>query len=416
MGKFITEIESEAAWKEFREYKSCHGHMSNRDMAVLDEFISEKGYLRVTESIKKALTGTGTGLSLPQKKVLNKSGTRKKRTVYCFEQDETWVLRLILFLLYRYNSAISPACYSFRVDYTAKKAISAIRRIPALDSRYVLKLDIHDYFNSIPPEKLAGVLRGVISDDEELLTFLIRVISSGRARQGEETVSEPMGAMAGVPLSAFFADIYLSDMDEAFLSRGIPYFRYSDDIIVFTETEEERNEAKNLITAFLTEKGLELNPEKTALSDPGAPWEFLGFRYQNGDIDLSDVTVQKIKAKIRRKAKALYRWRCRKNADFRHTAGVMIRVFNRKFYDFDGLNEFTWSRWFFPCITVPDGLYEIDAYMVEYLRYLNSGRHYKGNYRITYDELKELGYHSLVHEYYKGKENDTPEQTGGTIR
>ena len=31
-----------------------------------------------------------------------------------------------------------------------------------------------------------------------------------------------------------------------------------------------------------------------------------------------------------------------------------------------------------------DGLHEIDEYMVQYLRYLYSGRHYKGNYAITY--------------------------------
>lgn len=401
MRSFTEEIESESVWNDFREYKSHHGHMSNRDMAVLDSFINEKGYLPVTKKIKDALSGTGTGLSIPEKKVLNKSGTRKKRTVYCFSEDETWVLKLVAFMLYRYDSRISTACYSFRVDYTSKKAINAIRRIRDLDSKYVLKTDIHNYFNSIPPEKLSAVLSEVIDDDEELLLFLKRVISEGKARQGEEIVSEQMGAMAGVPLSAFFADIYLSDMDEAFLSRGILYFRYSDDIILFTDSEDERNEAMDFIKAFLSEKGLELNPDKTALYEPGMPWEFLGFKYADGETDLSDVTVKKIKDKIRRKARALYRWRCRKNIDFEHTARVMTRVFNRKFYDFDGDNEFTWSRWFFPCITVTDGLHEIDEYMLMYLRYLYSGRHSKGNYKITYDRLKALGYHSLVHEYYK---------------
>lgn len=401
MGRFISEIESESAWNNFREYKSHHGHMSNRDMAVLDDFISSKEYLPVTASIKRALCGSGTGLGLPEKKVINKSGTRKKRTVYSFGSGETWVLKLIAFMLYRYDDKISPACYSFRVDYTAKKALDGIRHIRKLDRKYVLKLDIHNYFNSIPPEKLAAVLREVICDDEELLAFLIRVISEGKAVQGRETVSEQMGAMAGVPLSAFFADIYLTDLDNEFIEKGIPYFRYSDDIIVFADTEEERRHAFERITKTLADKGLEINPDKTSFHDPGTPWEFLGFRYYKGNIDLSGVTVKKIKDKIRRKARALYRWRCRKNADFQHTAAVMTRVFNRKFYDFDGDNEFTWSRWFFPCLTVTDGLHEIDEYMVEYLRYLNSGRHYKGNYRITYEELKALGYHSLVHEYYR---------------
>ena len=39
--------------------------------------------------------------------------------------------------------------------------------------------------------------------------------------------------------------------------------------------------------------------------------------------------------------------------------------------------------------------------MQEYLRYLYSGRHYKGNYKITYEMLKKIGYRNLVNEYYK---------------
>ena len=62
--------------------------------------------------------------------------------------------------------------------------------------------------------------------------------------------------------------------------------------------------------------------------------------------------------------------------------------------------DFTWSRWFFPNLTVDTGLRELDAYLQQYIRYAVTGRHYKGNYRITYQQLKEWGYRSLVHEYY----------------
>ena len=67
------------------------------------------------------------------------------------------------------------------------------------------------------------------------------------------------------------------------------------------------------------------------------------------------------------------------------------------------MDEFTWCRWFFPNITTDVSLKEIDEYMQQYIRYIITGRHYKGNYRITYKQLKEWGYRSLVHEYYKYK-------------
>ena len=79
----------------------------------------------------------------------------------------------------------------------------------------------------------------------------------------------------------------------------------------------------------------------------------------------------------------------------------MIKIFNKKFFDEEGENSFTWSRWFFPVLSSSDGLAELDRYLVMYLRYLSSGRHYKGNYSVKYETLKSLGLQSLVNEYYK---------------
>ena len=67
-----------------------------------------------------------------------------------------------------------------------------------------------------------------------------------------------------------------------------------------------------------------------------------------------------------------------------------------RFFDMGILNEIiekeTW---------ISEGFRIIDDYMQEYLRYLYSGRHYKGNYKITYEMLKKIGYRNLVNEYYK---------------
>jgi hypothetical protein len=118
--------------------------------------------------------------------------------------------------------------------------------------------------------------------------------------------------------------------------------------------------------------------------------------------------MMKMKGRISRKARALYRWRLRKGADYDRTARAMIRKFNRKFYDIDEESEFTWSRWFFPVLTSAEGLKELDAYLIEYIRYLYSGRHYKGNYAVSYEHIRELGFRSLVHEYYEYRKTGAP--------
>ena len=155
---------------------------------------------------------------------------------------------------------------------------------------------------------------------------------------------------------------------------------------------------------------LKINHEKEYITKPGEVWEFLGFSYCNGEIELSTNSIRKMKQKIKRKSEALRRWQRKKGLPVEKAAIGFINTINNKLngrnnsnvksYDF---SEFTWSLWFFPNITTTKGLKIIDDYMQEYIRYTITGRHYKGNYRIKYETLKKLGYRNLVNEYYKSK-------------
>lgn len=397
----LEELNEDAVWDSFLQYKLEKNHLSAREQEKWAVFIGERKYRRITEH----LTEPEFTFDYPVKICVNKSGTRKKRTVYSFGETESMVLKCMAFLLYRYDDKISAGCYSFRKNTSAKDAISSILKIPHLKQKFSFKADISNYFNSIPTKQLLAVLGEVITDDGELLSFLTGLLSAGKAYDNGVLVEEDRGAMAGIPIAPFLANIYLLSLDKAFAERGIPYFRYSDDILFFADTQEELTECRDLLQTHIQKKGLKLNPEKITVTLPGEPWEFLGFCYKEGRIDLSQVTKNKLKAKIRRKAHSLYRWRIRKNVDFERTARAMIYTFNRKFYDDTDENRFTWSRWFFPVLSTDEGLKELDAYFVQYIRYLSSGRHYKGNYRVRYEQIKELGYRSLVNEYYKARED-----------
>ena len=167
------------------------------------------------------------------------------------------------------------------------------------------------------------------------------------------------------------------------------YFRYSDDILLFGDTAEELKVRQTLLYERLAKEGLTVNSAKEKIYLPGEKIEFLGFSYQAGTIDLSENTLRKTKAKIRRKAEALRRWQRKKNLSREKAAIGFIRAMNRKFYGSDAEDEFTWKRWFFPYLTTDAGLKEIDAYMQQYIRYTVTGRHYKGNYRIRYETMKD---------------------------
>lgn len=393
----LEELQNDASWDAFLKYKTERDHFSIKERKAWEQFIEEKAY----QGIVARLRENDFTFDYPTKILVNKSGTGKKRIVYSFREEETAVLKVMAYLLYRYDDRISPHCYSFRREATAKTAIQQILRIKKLEHKYTLKVDISNYFNSIPPERLVEILRKMLSDDEALVLCLERLLLAGKAYENGEMITEERGAMAGIPIAPFFANVYLHSMDEEFDRRGVAYYRYSDDILLFADSEAQLEEYEALLYRLIDEKGLRINPDKVRKTAPGEGWEFLGFAYRDGKVDLSEVTKHKMKAKIRRKANKLYRWRMKKDVSFEKTAKVMIRVFNRKFYDESDENRFSWSRWFFPLLTTDEGLKELDAYLIQYIRYLYSGRHYKGNYRVTYEQIKELGFRSLVNEFYK---------------
>ena len=397
----LEELKEKSTWEEFLRYKTERGLLSKREIRELTSFVEEDCFLHVAEAISSPYYS----FPAPRRISINRKGSGKKRTVYSFETDITNALKVIAFLLYRYDSYNSDRCYSFRRNVNAKTAIRDILSVPEKRRQYFFKTDIHDYFNSIPAEKLSAILGEVITDDDGVLRLLRSLILQGRCEENGQISECRCGAMAGVPVSSFFANIYLKELDERFERSGADYFRYSDDIIVFASSAAELERHRETLTAAVQEHGLELNPEKEQTGGPDDVWEYLGFRYNAGKVMLSSVSLSKIKAKIKRKAHALYRWRKRKKVDFDKTAAKMISIFNRKLYDDRNENGFTWSRWYFPVITDPSDLKEIDACLVENIRYLKSGRYYKGNYRVKYSDIKELGFRSLVNEYYRFQKN-----------
>ena len=209
--------------------------------------------------------------------------------------------------------------------------------------------------------------------------------------------------MAGVPVSGFLANLFLKDMDGWFEQNNVAYARYSDDVIVFADSLQQVEQYEKTIKNFLQQKGLEINSKKEVRTTPDQKWEFLGFGINGNQVDLSDVALQKIKDKMRRKAKALVRWKKRVGANDERAIRAFINHFNKKFFDNPKNHEITWCRWYFPTITTEKSLAIIDDYALSCIRYISTGRHTKANFNLRYETIKQLGFKSLVNSYFKFK-------------
>ena len=115
--------------------------------------------------------------------------------------------------------------------------------------------------------------------------------------------------------------------------------------------------------------------------------------------------MKKIKGKIRRSSRKIRRWMSNKNVTYDKAMKVMIRKYNKKFFQIDNKDGLTWALWYFPVINTSNSLKIIDKYMQQNIRYIYSGKYCKKNYNVRYNELKKFGYKTLVNEYYIFKNN-----------
>jgi len=374
----------------------------------LDEQIAQQADIgiimtspEVIERMKLFLDGS-IHMGIPARCQINKMGTDKKRTIYIFAPEDQLVLKAINYCLSRCDTGLLSCCLAFRPGFCVHGAFRKIVR-RYREQYSCMRLDITNYFNSIPTERLIDILTSRLSPYPTVLAALTGLLLDPRVIVNGCIQDDPnKGAMAGMPLAPLFANLYLSDFDRE-VSKLVPvYGRYSDDLIIFCPPEDVPFIYEK-IRQNLADRGLILNEGKTRIVPPGGKWEFLGLSYHMGDIDLSAATIQKMKGKISRSSRKLYRWKKSKDASTERAVRALIRKFQYKFYGSGKEDdELTWSRWYFPLITQTDGLQTIDQYFQLWARYLADGRHCKMNFRkVPYDLLQKYGYVPLVSAFHK---------------
>ena len=389
-------LTDERVWISFYEQRTDHGFMRDKDAQILFSFIRQKRYNQVVDRMLRY------GYSIPVKRKIAKEGSTKKRVVYTLPEEETMVMKLLTWLLIRkYDYSFSSNLYSFRPGTSIKSALHRIISHPGIRKYYSYKLDIRNYFNSIDVQILLPSLRELFGDDVCLYEFLKKGLSDLKVYYGGEVICEKKGVMAGMPTAAFFANVYLTELDKVFETiPDVIYSRYSDDIIIFAPDQQVLAAAKSILLEYLEMFHLEVNPDKVFETSPGEKWTFLGFSYQDGVIDVSDVSLRKLKSRMRRKSRALTRWKKAKGKEDWMAARAFIKYFNRKLYTNDDNHETNWSRWYFPLLTTDRSLKEIDAYMQDCIRYIVTESRTKSRFNFRYEHMKEMGYINLVNRYY----------------
>lgn len=179
-----------------------------------------------------------------------------------------------------------PCSYGYRPN---KGAVLAIKKVKSLcgnpHNRFLLRLDIDDYFNHINHDKLERRIRG-ISQDPELVRLIMLCVKMGAVTKNLSWKESEEGVHQGAVLSPCLANLYLHSFDAFVISQNKNYVRYADDFVIFCQTHEEAENLLKNTESFLKEKlGLDLNPP--VISEVKDGFEFLGIVLGKGPLQLS---------------------------------------------------------------------------------------------------------------------------------
>ena len=205
----------------------------------------------------------------------------KERHIYASSFDERVLHHALMNICHPFfERHLINDTYATRIG---KGTYAALERAHSMMPRYryVAKLDVRKYFDSIDHTVLKQHLRHIFKD-KLLLSAFDRIIDTyGSFRPG---VGVPIGNLT----SQYFANHYLSDYDHHIKEQlRVPvYIRYMDDMLLFGDNRTLLHEQVEMAKAYLSLKLLlELKPPQIVSTVQGV--SFLGYRLQGYRIGLN---------------------------------------------------------------------------------------------------------------------------------
>lgn len=211
---------------------------------------------------------------------------QKQRTIIVPTLEELIVQHCVVNamkpLLYKGMYEHSYASIPNRGSHKAKKLIEKWIRTDPKNTKYVLKMDIRHFFDSVPHDILKAKLAKKIHDDE-FLSLVFNII---------DTTED--GLPLGFYTSQWFSNWYLQELDHYIKEKlhAKYYVRYMDDMVVFGSNKRKLHQTRLGISEYLeTNLGLELKYNWQVFrfshivihngvpDERGRDLDFMGFRF-----------------------------------------------------------------------------------------------------------------------------------------
>ena len=291
-------VERENMWLALKQVERNKGAAGVDNMTVeqLRVYLREH-WLRIKEELL-----AGVYQPLPVLKVeIPKSGGQGMRMLGI----PTVVDRLIQQALHQvlsplFEASFSESSYGFRPNRSAQQAVLKAREYVRKGRRWVVDIDLEQFFDRVNHDVLMSRLARRIKD-KRVLRLIRRYLQAGMMSNGLTTARRE-GTPQGGPLSPLLSNILLDELDKELERRGHEFCRYADDCNIYLRSRSAGERVMKSLTSFLARRlRLKVNAEKSAVA---RPWErkFLGYsltwHYQSR-LKVAASSVQRLKEKLR---------------------------------------------------------------------------------------------------------------------
>jgi len=408
----MEDLLDDSKWDEFLDHLISEHEDLNESIQTTN-LIRSRGYRDICERMSR---GEYT-FSNPTRIEIPKPGKKETRKVYTLKNGkdirEHTIIRMIAWLLNRYSYLFSPNLYSVSDNDGVRGAVNHLLSILGDGDKYCYKADLTNFFNTIDIDLMMADLYCYFDkrdmDIVKILEGILRnPIVDAIGPDGKRTnnvIDMDKGVMAGMPFASFLSNFFLKDLDWILYLNGISYYRYADDIMVAIDNSIDLDAAEKFVTSYVAARHLTLNPKKIERYNPGEDFIFLGICFNGGKTTISDNTVKKQKAAIKKAARKFRRKYERGQVSRETAVAMMVRWLGNYHYGSDFM-PYSFTKMYFPLISSSEKLNSIDRYAQECIRYVYTGKMRLGGCKaISYKIMKMLGYLPLVSAFRIYKKN-----------
>ncbi|UCH97785.1 MAG: CRISPR-associated endonuclease Cas1, partial [Candidatus Aminicenantes bacterium] len=219
---------------------------------------------------------------------------KKDRLVEQLNFKDLIVSRYLVKTLYKIiDNCLEEESIGFRKGISREKAALMIKSALAEGYEYIIESDIENFFPSVDLTHLYRVLDLYLPAKDTLIKNLVQKLTGNGYILESEYKDRSKGLALGNPLSPCLANLYLDSFDEHVKALDVRLIRYADDFIVLCKSPQEAETVLSKTQTFLSEIGLKIKKEKTAIKPIDKGFQFLGITFDG--LTAADTTKEHIK-------------------------------------------------------------------------------------------------------------------------